>query len=364
MFKFKRAAIIFLFAMLICCWQLVEFIRQRQLSSERREREYALNLPLISLRAHSSRPFSQLVCHIQTPATPQQQHNLTIVTQYFRLSNSKHGHLNYANWIGTFFRSVQSAPVIVYTDNESIVDLMEMRQTNNVHFIVMDSVWSAMRQLEIERNKSYIDAYIRTQTRLDPERLEHTANLYAIWNVKCFLMVRTIELNCFGSNFFIYTDIGAFRAVALDDWPDTRFVDELKAYLNDRALLGQIYRTRGDLSSSMTPFIQGGFFAGSSRALRSLHDAYYALHDAYYALHDKLIDENEFVGKDQRILNLLTTHLEHRRSLVRLNPPFNFFKCIQNKDKWFFYQSYLSRQSDKCSKNFNRLTSQFLIEEN
>lgn len=106
---------------------------------------------------------------------------------------------------------------------------------------VAKSIWSLMRDLEVERNKKYIDAYKLKQQALDPERSIHSPELYAIWNLKHFLVDKVTRLNPYNSNFFIYTDSGAWREHVFANWPDQKLVRNLKRKLGNRILYGQIY---------------------------------------------------------------------------------------------------------------------------
>jgi hypothetical protein len=208
----------------------------------------------------------------------------------------------------------------------------------------------------MDRNRSYVFDYQYRQTILDPEKSIHNANLYAIWNGKSFLMHHAASVNKYHSSFFIYTDIGAFREVVFDDWPDVQFCVELEKYLNDRILLGQIFNQLADPYTTYTQYIQGGFFAGSRRAVLEFE------HN-FYELHDFLIDHGFFIGKDQQIMNIMSIDKLYRSRIARLKSPDSFVKkCLMNGDRWFFYQNFFaqSNQLRQCSQLKQRLSSQFI----
>lgn len=114
-----------------------------------------------------------------------------------------------------------------------------------------------MRDLELERSMNYIKAYQEQQLALDPEKEIHSPELYAIWNLKHHLVAKVTYLNPYDSDLFIYTDSGAWRNRAFKDWPDQKFVRNLKRNLKDRILYGQIGEP--DLNNFSPPqnFIEG-----------------------------------------------------------------------------------------------------------
>lgn len=97
-----------------------------------------------------------------------------------------------------------------------------------------------MRNLELNRNKSYIIAYKEKQLILDPEKNIHSPELYAVWNLKHFLVTKVTNLNPYNSHIFIYTDSGAWRTRVFKNWPDQMFIRNLKRNLKNRILYGLI----------------------------------------------------------------------------------------------------------------------------
>jgi hypothetical protein len=155
-------------------------------------------------------------------------------------------------------------------------------------------------------------------------------------------MKRVVKLNPFDSQFFIYTDTGAWRLGKLGQWPDQAFVRELVAYLDDRMLFGQVKEVEKGVFNPKRDIIEGTFFAGSSKALRI-----YA--KAFYDLHDKWLDQGMFVGKDQSMINeLVFREPQMKNQSVRLTawrlPMCTQFDQNQKFDEWFVYQRFLAKQ--------------------
>lgn len=267
---------------------------------------------------------------------------VTIVTSFFRFEKAKHSQDNYTIWSRTMLNSLNS-PLVAFVDHKSAPMFIQTCQKRNlsVTIYITSSIWNIMRDLEIERNRSYIDNYVNMQARLDPERFRHSPELYAVWNLKLFLVNKTAHVNPYKSEFFMYTDSGAWRGRRFRHWPNEEFVSEFARKLNDRILLVQV----GNLSISgenlkSADLIQGGFFAGSARAIHSMCDDFYRLHDIW-------MNFGLFIGKDQTIMNRLTFRLVSSK-VLRLRT-FDL-ECREPYDKWFFFQYYFANQDEYICK--------------
>jgi hypothetical protein len=281
--------------------------------------------------------------HVQFPDLPRSLNSTTVVSIYIELTKSKHSVNDYDNWIRKFAHSVTS-PLAIIVNNSSYAKLKHLRRNSLTKFYMVEDVWSVMKQLELERNNSYIENYKSVQNEIDGERAIHNANLYAIWNLKSFVVNLIARENPFNSSFFIYADAGSFRdEPKMPVWPDTEFInDELMPYLNDRILLGQINGFSGKLNEN-TDLIEGTWFCGSTKAVRDFYANFYSIHDGKFF-------RGMFVGKDQTTMNLLAFKY-FKETAVRLQVWSN---GCPNGDPWFFFQNFLSAYSkDFC--NLNRL---------
>ena len=50
-----------------------------------------------------------------------------------------------------------------------------------------------------------------SQHEMDPEKQIHSPELYAIWNAKSWMLLKTAEANVFKSKHFFWADIGAWQ---------------------------------------------------------------------------------------------------------------------------------------------------------
>ena len=256
---------------------------------------------------------------------------MTVVSLYFKLPSSKHSNSKYEKWATNFLQSV-SAPLILLTDEISFEKFKIIRGNRPTTFYVVASIWALMKSLELERNNSYIQNYLNDQIKIDPEMSLHNPNLYAIWNLKPFIMKLFSKTNPYKSDFFIYTDTGAWReSRILTYWPDIEFVKKLHKEIGDKMLLGQIQPKTDDIFRDT---IEGTFFAGSQEAIK----IYYS---NFYTIHDERLKGGSFIGKDQTIMNILAFQ-RYQQTVVRLQTW--GVNCTQDYDAWFFYQLYFSNE--------------------
>lgn len=105
---------------------------------------------------------------------------------------------------------------------------------------IIDSIWDVLARLESSRNRKYISIYQQKQHALDRERSIHGVGLYAIWNLKIYMINEVARLNPYKSEFFLFTDAGAWRFQQFEKWPDVQFTRLLASRLDNRILFGQV----------------------------------------------------------------------------------------------------------------------------
>ena len=124
---------------------------------------------------------------------------------------------------------------------------------------ITNSIWNIMNDFEKIRGKNYLKEYKEKQWHLDKEKNIHSPELYAVWNLKTFLLRKISKENPFKSQFFIYTDSGAWRIKQFINWPNKNFVNILANKIDDRILYGQVgYHNINNLSI-YKDIIQGYF---------------------------------------------------------------------------------------------------------
>lgn len=267
---------------------------------------------------------------------------ITIVTTLFRFNKAKHTKEDYLKWAHTMLESLGS-PFIAFVDPISAKFFQQYFTSNNSKIningvlIVAEDIWQVMTELEIERNRSYRIEYENRQIELDPESLLHSPELYAVWNLKTYMVRRVVEANPFRSEIFIYVDSGSWRGEPnrFRNWPNVEFTRKIAAKIKNRILFAQV----GELVigvNATRDLVQGGFFAATSKSIFSLYKEFYDLHDSW-------IDQGRFVGKDQNMMNHMTFE-SLRNRIVRLKA--YGLECSVEIDKWFFFQYYFSNQNE------------------
>ena len=129
----------------------------------------------------------------------------------------------------------------MFTNKAELIKFKQIRNSSTFRttFLVYDDLWDIMRELEAKRNRTYVHNYKHVQYDLDTEKF-HSAELYAMWNLKPYLMARVSESNMYQSDFFIYTDAGAWREQLILNWPDRGFVKQVSERTGDLVLFGQL----------------------------------------------------------------------------------------------------------------------------
>lgn len=268
------------------------------------------------------------------------KYQTTVVSVYFSFNKSKHSKNEYNIWNRNMLLSID-APLVIFTDHKSKDFIMETRSANRSFttiLFVYNDVWHLMNELEIKRNRPYKNNYIYQQNSKDPEGKIHSPELYAVWNLKVFMLAKIATLNRFKSEFFIYTDMGSWRSGVLAHWPDEQFIRLLVDLLSDRMFFAQIsdylfYNPYKDV-------LQGTFYAGSREAVIDFEKK-------FYDLHDRRIDQGIFIGKDQTLINIYEFELSKGRNVklrTWLHNQCNGRDKTRGFDKWWFYQFYFSKR--------------------
>ena len=182
---------------------------------------------------------------------------------------------------------------------------------------------------------------------LDPEKSIHSPELYAIWNLKPYMVNKAAHENQFKSEFFIYTDAGSFRQRSFVNWPKEEYVKNVHKQVNNRLVLGLVDNIKYH-TNPLNDLIEGGFFAGSIISLSTFETN-------FYEIHDERLYKGLFIGKDQTITNILGFE-KHPNTITFLYSYkfsnfcscsgdnwilysiLNYFRCTNNK--WFFFIHY------------------------
>ncbi|CAF1046608.1 unnamed protein product [Adineta steineri] len=273
-----------------------------------------------------------------------EQHTTTVVIVYFPLSKSKHSKAEYQSWIENILGFCQS-PIIIYTSIEYQPILQQLRQNSSLrtHFIVEYN-----SPFQIPPIKKLVPIF-EQQYPSDPERAYHSIELYTVWCAKPFILNRSVELNPFGTKYFLYIDAGAFRSAnyRFQSWPYGPSIHSILA--NNRLLLGMISplpRQFCPLSYAIDKglirhdLIQGGLMGGTNDAILWWTSVFYETINIY-------ISKNFFIGKEQNLMNAIALIYSHR-----INMMLSFRTSCG--DVWFAFGPLLANQGDKQRLAFSK----------
>jgi hypothetical protein len=143
----------------------------------------------------------------------------TLITCYYKVK-SKHTFEEYTRWIINLLLTIR-CNIIIFTSAEqanwiNYLALYNRSQPDlDAHLGGVKVIIKELQELDIV--KRYPDIW-EDQYRKDPTRNIRTKECYMIWNSKLALVREAIILNPFGSDKFIWNDIGSLR--------DSRFIHE------------------------------------------------------------------------------------------------------------------------------------------
>ncbi len=144
--------------------------------------------------------------HAEYFACELQSSCITLVTGYFATGKSKHDFLEYKIWFVNFLSQVE-APIVIFTQPSQAPHLQQLRGNKSTHYIIFDEIWD----LPWLNEPHFLYKDYHKIHELDPEKLIHSPELYAIWNSKPWMLNTASELNPFNSTFFYWMDIGCVR---------------------------------------------------------------------------------------------------------------------------------------------------------
>lgn len=231
---------------------------------------------------------------------------ITVVTAYFNLSQSKFNHEQYIKWIENFMQIKSN--VIIFTDT----DLLEYRPKD---------LWDKTYIVKTTFNNFLTKKYNwEKHYAMDHEKY-HNIYLYMIWNEKSNFLKRAIDLNPFESEYFYWTDIGAFREKPIPEYPK-RCVDKI-ILLNIMPFKQEELKEGIDNRFQYVNRIGGGIFGGHKNNCLIWCEKYYQMLDLFF-------EKNIFAGKDQSIM-----------AFVYINNP-QLCEVVFAPNKWFYLEEYLT----------------------
>ena len=269
----------------------------------------------------------------------------TVVTAYYSIK-SKFSKEKYLEWGKTFMKL--EAPIVIFTEEHLVSELQILREDRPIKFIII-------RFEKLDTWAKYKDKWIENH-KIDPEKSNHTPELYAIWAQKAFFVEKAILTNYFNTDYFFWCDFGAFRNPNIDNiilqtFPQTlHFKDdtlllqsildlsESEKIIKDDGIYGEKIKISVDLNGVRLfgGLLVGGLWGGTIDACLKWKQEYQIMLEMYFS-------KGRFAGKDQNVM--LSTYLK--------NPTLaSIVKCtLSNIDEWFFFEYLLSNTDTKFELN-------------
>lgn len=258
----------------------------------------------------------------------------TLVTCYYKVK-SKHTFDEYTIWIRNLLLTIKSN-IIIFTSADQAECINSLALKDRM-YPEPDSQIGCVKVIIKELQDLYIvkrypdiwdDQYAK-----DPTQDIRTKECYMIWNSKLALVQEAIILNPFGSDKFVWNDIGSLR--------DIRFVYEnyrqiLKYPLYENISSGKIdivliedFNVQNQIIFQNESHLSGSIFGGGREAFLKLIDLFYQNFDMY-------LENGYFIGCDQQIL---ATCFQQSPELFNLITPDHSNYVI---DEWFYLYYHYS----------------------
>jgi len=206
--------------------------------------------------------------------------DITVVTAYYPLKKSKYNIGKYRAWIQNFCKIPCTG--VIYTTEVYALEIYQWRREylNKTQVIVrpFDAFGMTCASMMALWDK---------QGELDPEKENHSPELYAVWALKQELVRAAVAANKFQSKWFIWCDIGIQRYARLErfyrGFPDTATVEKLceagrLSFLEIEPIPESFVNDWKEGKPMMHPMpnmaLGGGCIAGDAAAWEEFGDAY------------------------------------------------------------------------------------------
>ncbi len=263
----------------------------------------------------------------------------TVVSAYYKIP-SKFSHERYMDWIANFMNLPMKK--LIFTDENSFMSLFERWPP---------SEFLTYQFLPISEFE--MSSHDWTQDLARDHESNHSIELYKIWNEKLAFVRRAIELNPYGTDKFVWTDIGSFRDAeacqrfhtypAPEKIPDGKIVMlELEPFHESE----KVGACRLDERFRFVNRIGGGMIAGSKHGFLRFHRQ-----------HAEMVTEAKrlgvFAGKDQSLFAFCILRNPDLFQLVPAPPRGSAY------DPWMHLHEYLSADTGVADPFFSILIPLF-----
>jgi len=256
----------------------------------------------------------------------------TLVTCYYKVK-SKHTFDEYSIWIRNLLLTIK-CNIIIFTsaDQAEWLYLYTIINRNQINENIggVKVIIKELQDLDIVRK--YPDIWEDQYTK-DPTWDIRTKECYMIWNSKLALVCEAIMLNPFGSDKFVWNDIGSLRDIRFvyENYMQILKYPQYENISRDRIdiVLIEDFTVQNQIIFQNEIHLSGAIFGGGREAFLKLIDLFYRNFDMY-------LENGYFIGCDQQIL---ATCVQQVPELFNLITPVHSDHVI---DKWFYLYYYYS----------------------
>jgi len=248
----------------------------------------------------------------------------TVVTAFYEIK-SKFTPQKYWNWISDFCKI--ECNLVIYTSPNLVDRLKEMRKEFLDKTIIVPLSFQKLYHYK------FIEEYKKHHV-IDHHKNIHSPELYIIWAEKIKFVMRTIQINPFKSEKFVWCDIGVIR--------EPQFLPVFKNFPKEDKIVNNKmnFLLLNEFSEQDKKEINGikGPVYGSIRMGGGIHSGNILAWNRYNTLWDSSLQRyfknNRFAGQDQMIMATIAIE----------NP--ELFELIRPKDyggdPWFYLLYYWS----------------------
>jgi len=250
--------------------------------------------------------------------------NVTLVTAYYQIK-SKFSVSRYESWIQNFMKIRSNK--IIFTDSRSVQSIKKYDDGGaKNHYVILEMTEFLTSKYEPQWKRSLLK---------DHEKSYHTVPLYKIWAEKIEFLRKSVIMNPYNTDNFVWCDIGCFRNTSRIDefreWPKSSNIKNKIIFLEIEQFLS---KERLDVHKIDERFkhvvrVGGGIIAGNRSTIPKMHKLYYGLLQRFF-------ETNTFAGKDQNVYAFMILQNPELTNLVSV--PTNY-----RHDKWFYLEDYLNK---------------------
>jgi hypothetical protein len=255
---------------------------------------------------------------------------VTVVTAYYCVK-SKHEPKQYHAWINNLLLRVgRSCKMVIFTSSDLVEYMNAVCQKNalGASFTVISMEMKEFKLLKRYSLKMWVQQY-----GMDPQKTcGRTIECYLIWNSKLMFLKEAIERNIYGSDKYVWVDIGSCRTTSGSMSNELEHFPRYENISNDDKIDIVLLRPYSPEEMNQVIFynsvhLSGAMFGGNIRAINRLYENFYKALDVYLC-------GKCFAGCDQQVLSTCCVH----------NPEiFNLIIPDSKKgDVWFYLYHHWS----------------------